>query len=146
MELGTIKLKDLPPDKFIISIYNHKDVIRLAVVLSSKADVRHRSHLLRVPYDIVSILSNFILRSKKFEDKFSSLVSRCIIDDDNVVIGVILHNYRLDIGEISIIVDVVVGGNNHTDRQFRVFICLVLLFIVFDLLKTYRSYLIQPKA
>lgn len=71
------------------------------------------------------------------------MVGGSIIDDNYVIIGVILHDYGLDVVKISVIIDVIVGGNDNADGQFRVLVCLILLLIVFNLLNAGRIYLVQ---
>lgn len=53
-----------------------------------------------------------------------------------------MHDYRFDVGQISVVFCVVIGGNDYTDGQFSIFANLILLLVVLNLLVADRTNLI----
>ena len=61
----------------------------------------------------------------------ASAVSAGIINENNMIIFIFLHNYRFDIIEVPLLFIVIVTWNNNAERKFLlVRQCMVLLVIV----------------
>lgn len=134
-EEGVVQFEDLPADEFIISIDNNKNVIRFAELEGCPSQVMHGPHLLLVPYDSVAFGRDLSLFLEVLLNLNSSLISGSIIDEDNMVVGVLLLQDGFDVLDVPVVFDVVVGGYHDAERQllelaYRVFSLVVLSFLV----------------
>ena len=107
------------------------------MVLSSGSQIAHRSHLLLISDEDVLAGREFGLSLKEGLDEFSGLILRCIVDDDDMVIGVILHDDGFHVLEVPSLVSIVEGGNNNAKGKFRILIDIVFGLIIFPLFFTY---------
>lgn len=103
------------------------------MVLRSGPQIAHRPHLFLISDEDVLASLEFGLSLKEGLDEFSSLIIRCIVDDDNMVIGVILHDDGFHILEIPSLVSIVVSRYDNTKREFSVLIDVVLSLIIVPL-------------
>ncbi len=63
-------------------------------------------------------------------DEVGCAIFRSVIDEDGVVILVVLVDDGLDVLLVSIVLRVVSGGNNHTNRQLLAIGMVILLQLV----------------
>lgn len=103
------------------------------MVLRSGPQIAHRPHLFLISDEDVLTGFEFCLPLKKGFDELSSAVIRCIIDDDNVIIGVILHGDGFNILKISSSISIVEGRHDNAKGKFSVLIDIVLRFIILPL-------------
>lgn len=124
------QFQNLSSNDLIISIDNHKDLIRLAKFLSSPSEVRHRPHLLLVDDNLVPLRWHFILPLQKCLNLLASSICRSIIDEDYMEIRVILHDDRLDIFEMPSILNIVVAGYYDAEGKLIVLANLILFLVI----------------
>lgn len=103
------------------------------MVLRSGPQIAHRPHLFLISDEDVLAGFEFGLSLKEGFDEFSSLIIGCIVDDDNVIIGVILHDDGFHILEIPSLVSIVVSWHDNTKGKFGVLIDVVLSLIIVPL-------------
>lgn len=71
-----------------------------------------------------------IASSKVPLDQYCSLILRTVIDNNNAIIAIILIKNGLNIINVSIVIDIVPGGNNHTHRNLIVVLVDIVLRLV----------------
>lgn len=79
--------------------------------------------------DIVRAL-DLILVLQVLQYLCACIVGGCIIDDNNAIVNVILHDDGSNVADVAIIVSVVVGGDHNAEGQLLVLTDLVLLLVV----------------
>lgn len=134
LEHSTKKFQNLPAQQLVIAINNDKDILMFAKLFRSPPQIRHCSLLFFIFYHDVSIWGNFGLISKKMFDLVACSICTGIVDEDNVIVGVLLHDYWLDVFDVKVILDVVVAGNYNAYRQLGVRTHVVLFLVILPLL------------
>lgn len=64
----------------------------------------------------------------------ASAISASIINKDNMIIFIFLHNYRSDIIDMSLLFIVIVTGDNNAKRKFLLVRQSMILLIIVDFL------------
>jgi len=105
------------------------------VVHGSHPKVRHGPFLLLVFYDDIFFRrKDSLVVPEVLIDLVTCSIRAGIVDEDNVVVSVFLHENRSDILDVPLILDVIVTGNHHTDGKLFVLTYIVLLLVVLSLL------------
>ena len=111
-----IEFEDLSSDELVVSIDDHEDVLGSTVFFGSPAEVRHGSLLLLVAKDDVARGRDFSLLLQKHLDIGSGAVSAGVVDEDQMIVTVVLHNDGLHVLNVKFIFGVVVAGNHNAER------------------------------
>ena len=127
------QLEDLPAQQLIISIDYQKYILGLTVLFGSHSEVRHGPLLLLIPDDQILFCRYLMLLLQHFLDIISSAVSAGIINEDNMIVGVLLHQNGLHILQMSAFLVVIVAGNHYAKRDLSILTYIVLLFIIISL-------------
>lgn len=108
-------LKDIPSDKFIISINNSNYRIFTTVLMTRVIYVFQGSFSLFV-FNIDILFLTDTVETEVFPKDFITAIGRSIIDDNNEVIRIVLTEQRVKIVLYSRIFIVVVARCNDADR------------------------------
>lgn len=130
----TEEFKNLPSNKRIVSINNDKKFILLALVHGCVSEVWH-CHFSLMVYDDFDLF--FVLWFEWINvvfDKIPGLIFTHVINKHNMVVGVVLLQYRLDVDFVSVVFGVIKRGDNHTNWQLLVMTDFVLILKVLILL------------
>ncbi len=108
-------LEGILDEELIITIYQHHNILLLAVLPDCLIDVGHCCHL-----DLVSHQSNLPLPSfltHQIHQQLVGMVSRSIINYHYFIIAVVEVKNRLQVIFISIVLGVVESWDNNTKRE-----------------------------
>ncbi len=112
-----IDLEDFPTDQLIITIHEETNFVRIAVVRDGIVDVRYSSDSLLIDDQPHLPIIDVILLEEAVDEE-PSVISRCVVDDDDMVVGVLLVKDGLQVELIAEGLGVVVGGNDDAEGQF----------------------------
>jgi len=91
--------------------------------------------LLFINDDLIALRGEDRLIFHEFLNLFTSFIRRSIINKDNMVIFVFLHEYRPHILEMPVFLNVIVAWHHNTNREFSsVFTQVIFLFEILTLL------------
>jgi hypothetical protein len=91
LEYGIEQSQNLASEKLIIAVNNYKYLLRFAVFLSRCPQIGHCEALLFVDDDLITFRRNDLLFFHEFLNLLACFIGGCIVDEDNVIIGVFLH-------------------------------------------------------
>lgn len=92
---------------------------------------------MRIYDQFESLSRHFRLILHEKANLFPRAISGCIINEDYMVIGVILHEYAAHVLEMPLLGHIVVTGHHHTERKLLVVANIVFLLVVIALLIGY---------
>ena len=93
LERSTEQLQYLSSEQLIVSIHYQEHFLRFAELQSCPSQVVHSPHLLLVSFDVVPLFRNLGLTFEELLNEVSCFISGGIIEDNDVEVGVVLHNY-----------------------------------------------------
>jgi hypothetical protein len=130
LKYSAVELEDLATYKLVVAVDNQEDVLGLAILLSRHAEVGHGSLLLLVLDDHVALRRQSGLLLEELFDLVSGVVGAGVVDEDDVVVGVVLHDDGLHVLDVPFECDVVEGRHHDAEGQFLVLAYVVLLLKV----------------
>ena len=133
LEHTIIQFENLPAQQLVIPIHNQKNLLTHTKLLSRMSQIMQSPLPLLIPLHLNATPRQFILLPQILLNKRPSSIGRSIVDNHNMVVGVVLHGYRPDVSEISVLVVVVVGGDYHTKWEFVFEVEVVFVLVVFGL-------------
>lgn len=110
--------KYLTSKKFIITVNNHHYLLWFTEFIGCSPLIIQGQFLLFIDNDRISLGGDYCLIFQKYFNLFTKTIGRCIIDKDNMIIFIFLHEDRLHIFDVSIILGVVKARYNNTDWKF----------------------------
>ena len=123
--------KHLTPDQLVVAVGDQEDLLRTAVLLGCHAEVGHRPLLYLVLDDGVARRGQTgLVAGEVLLDLIAGAVGAGVVDEDDVVVGVVLHEHGADVFDVEVVLGVVVARNDNTEGQFGVLTDVVLSFIV----------------
>ena len=132
LEWCTEQLQYLSSEQLIVSIHYQEHFLRFAELQSCPSQVVHSPHLLLVSFDVVPLFRNLGLTFEELLNEVSCFISGGIIEDNDVEVGVVLHNYWLHVFKVSFTFSIVIGWYYNAEG------CLLsLTYIVFHLIVLY---------
>lgn len=105
--------KAFSADQLIITINKESNLIRLAIFGNSHINIWYSGHLLLIYNNSHLILANIQLFQISFNHK-SCVIIRCIINDYNMIIWIVLIEYTLQIKLKSIIFSIIIWRDDNT--------------------------------
>ncbi len=90
----------------------------------------HGLHLFAISYDHVLLGWYYLLGSHKFDHISCRGIGGCVINEDHMIVGILLHEDGVHVIDVSVINCVIVGWHDHTEWKFFVLANLILLFII----------------
>jgi len=123
------QLQHLPTKQLIISINNHKDLIRLTILLGRLIQIRHCHSPLLVNNNFKFIFWNLMVPSID-PHPLTSLIFRSIINKNNMIITIVLHQNGIHVMDVTILCCIVKTWDDDTKRELFIFWKFVLLFVV----------------
>ena len=125
------KFENLPSKQLIISIHSQKYLFGLAEFLCRHSDVGQCSLLFLIFNNSETLGGNFsLICNQKFLDLLSRSIGAGIVNEDNVVVLVLLHENWVDVELVPISFCVVVTGHHNAERELIVLAYFILLLIV----------------
>ena len=110
------ELQNLPTDQLIITIDYQENLLRPAEMFGRHTQIWHGPHLMWIYDQFEPFSRDFCLVLHEKADLITSTISRGIINEDYMVIGIILHEYTAHIFEMALFGYIVVTGHHHTER------------------------------
>lgn len=130
MELGVEQFEHLPAEQFVVAIDHQKYLFALAELVGSPPQIEHGFHRLLIPHHAVSVRPYHLLLPQKLRDILPCPVGRAVVDYNDVEVGIVLHHDGADVSQVSVAGQIVVGGHNDAEGQFRVGVDLVFVLVV----------------
>ena len=106
--------KHLFPNKLIITVNNNKYLIRLTLLFGSSVDIRHGHSSILINNNFQLLLRNPMLLNI-FPHHNPSPIIRSIINKNNMIIFIILLQYRINIIYNTIVCVIVIAGYYYAE-------------------------------
>jgi len=90
--------------------------------------------------DYLNVLLRNFLFFEILIDKLSSLIWRTIINVNNVIVVVVLHENRIQISEVKAAFNVIIRRSNDTERKFLLSIEIDVILIIVVLLVLFKHF------
>jgi hypothetical protein len=112
-----VDLEGLTTGQLVISVNEKSNLVRVAVVHNCIMNVWNSSNSLLIDHQLYLFITDAILLQKPIYEK-PCAIGGCIIDYNNVKIGVLLVEQGLKIILKSIIFSVIVGRDDDAEGEF----------------------------
>ena len=89
--------------------------------------------MLCISYDQISLRWDLSLLFEEALNLISSAIGGSVIDKDNVIIGIVLHEDRFDVLDVSLVFGIIKSWDNNTKRELVILTHRVFLLIVISL-------------
>jgi hypothetical protein len=127
-----VKFEYLPAYKLIVSVYYHHYFTRTAYIFRSRSDIRQRIKSCLIYDDFKRYFSRIFIFQVVFY-LLSCFIVGGIVDYYNLKIGIILHEDRPDIKDITFLGFIIESGDDDANGQLLVLANIILFLVVVSL-------------